>query len=609
MNKPLNFKKTYALALTLALVMFIGVVAASAEPWKFGVMSDTQWPNSPDNKNPNSVAVNVINHLNQEFINQGVKFVVAVGDVTDNGSILALDTRATFAQAFYNAGIGFYPLRGNHESSKTAAIEFQRIFPQTQTGLNNQTPLASFVTTTYYGAPPLNTNGTFTVGSNFASYPAANVGYNGLFYSFDYDNARFILMDQFTPTDGASHSVLDAAQVNWVGTQLQTRPDRTHAFVFGHKHLISENHADTLFGSNPSVNPDLQNTFMASLFNNGVRYYLGGHDHMHNRAIVTSPSGTSTVQNIITASNSYKFYIPQNPSNDAKYNIPVNGITNGPREMEISQELFNVGYYIVTVDGPRVTVDYYASPNGCNGDCDETYDVIPYTFTKHETFGYSLNGREFLVAQGQSYADVQDSHGSTTARILGGINGSTAADYAGRPFTKAVDTGWSHGRCDTASDILSLWGMADLGSDQTDVYALSLNYDHERVRPEHLGRGLFGLAAKDADGNWINAVDKNFGGTKKFVMGPWRPGYELGTYGVDPHTHTVWAVINHNSNFAVAQFEQEMRGNRDGDKWEKEHDRTEQEECRTERYKEQNEREKGMLKAASNLVRLPAIRR
>ena len=31
---------------------------------------------------------------------------------------------------------------------------------------------------------------------------------------------------------------------------------------------------------------------------------------------------------------------------------------------------------------------------------------------------------------------------------------------------------------DTASDILTLWGMAsNLGSDQTDIYTLSMSYD------------------------------------------------------------------------------------------------------------------------------------
>jgi hypothetical protein len=569
MKKLFYFKTVCA----LLLAMFIGAASAMAGPWSFGVMSDTQWPNSPDNKNPNSVAVNVINHLNQEFISKKVKFVIAVGDVTDNGSILALDTRATFAQALYNAGIGFYPLRGNHESSKASAIEFQRIFPQTQAGVNNQTPADALVTTTYYGAPPVNTGTTFTVGSNFVS---SSADFAGLTYSFDYKNARIVMLDQFTPPSGASHSVLDATQVSWVGARLQNRPANTHAFVFGHKHLISENHADTLFGSNPSVNPSgLQDIFMAHLFNNGVHYYMGGHDHVHNRAIVTSPDGYSKVQNIITASDSYKFYIPQNPSNDAKYNIPANGITNGPREMEISQELFAIGYYIVTVDGPRVTVDYYASPSGCNGDCDETNDVIPYTFSKRETFGYSLNGKEFLVAEGQSYDNVQDSHDHTFARILGGFNGSTGMDYSGRPFTKTVDTGWARRTCATDSDVLSLWGMTGtLGSEQTDVYTLSMNYDLKRVRPEHLGKGLFGLATKDADGNWINAVDKNFGGTRKFVMGAWDPGYELGTYGVDPSTHTAWAVINHNSDFAVAQFNEKHS------------------DCREEREEEQRDQER-----------------
>jgi hypothetical protein len=96
--------------------------------------------------------------------------------------------------------------------------------------------------------------------------------------------------------------------------------------------------------------------------------------------------------------------------------------------------------------------------------------------------------------------------------------------------------------------------MADLGSERTDVYTLSMSYDHHRLLPFQLGRGLFGLATQDQEGNWINAVDKNFGGTKKFVLGPWKPGYGLGTYGIDVRSHTVWAVINYNADFTVAGF-------------------------------------------------------
>ncbi len=615
MKKAATIRAVRSILFAVVLALFIASTSF-AEPWSFGVISDTQWKtgtpdpvNCPlgdtkncDGKSPNSVAVGIINALNQQLIDQGVKFVVAVGDVTDNGSKLALDTRVTFAQALYNAGIGFYPLRGNHESSQAGGIEFQRIFPQTQNGTNNLTPVDAFINNTVYGPVPV-TGSAFTVGSNFTSYSDA---YKGLFYSFDYDNTRFVLMDQFTPTDGVSHSNLDAAQVAWVDAQLSGKPAAGHAFVFGHKGFITENHADTLFGNDPSVNPviapntaGLQDILIGSFDKNGVRYYMGGHDHMHNRAIVTSPDGTSEVQNIITASNSYKFYIPQIPSNDDKYDIPANGINNGPREKQIAQELFTIGYYIVTVDGPRVTVDFYSSPNGCNGDCDLVSMPANLTFTKRETFGYSLNGKEFRIAQGESYNTIKDSFEGTTARILSGTNGSKMVDLASRSLTKVVDTGWtekpedmpacrshfkwSHFRhCrkpfaksdDVVSNILTLWGMAsNLGAcdisnpncvpsqtsnvqpvsvtEKTDTYTLSMSYDHKKCDFWRMGVGSFALATPDDEGNWVNAVDNNTGGTKKFVIGPWKSGYELGTYGVDPHTHTAWAVVNYEGDFAV----------------------------------------------------------
>lgn len=526
--------------------------------WKFGVMSDTQWPTSPDGKNPNSVAVNVIEHLNAQFIASGVKFVVAVGDVTDNGTNLALDTRATFAQDLYNAGVGFYPLRGNHESSAAATAEFRRVFPQTQTGVNNLTPANALVTTAFYGAPPANTNGAFTVGSNFASYPLSG-GYDGLFYTFDYGNARFVLMDQFTPSTGVSHSVLDAPQVSWVGGTLSARPAGAHAFVFGHKGFITENHADTLFGNDPSANPALQNDLMAKLASNGVHYYMGGHDHMHNRAVVVSPDSASTIENLILASDSYKFYIPANPSNDAKYDVPAKGITNGPRETMLAQELFTAGYYVVTVDGPKATVDYFASPNGCNGDCDETIDLIPYTFTKHETFGYGLNGKQYLVPQAGAYSVVDETFQGTRAKVLSGVNGATDTDSIGRKLTKEVTTGWAQPSLETASAVVTLWGMTSLTSwdltkplQPADPYALSMSYDPSKVTPAQLASGHFGLAKRTASGAWVNAAGQT--GTPTFVNGPWSAAYAVGTYGVDAATSTVWAVLDTTGDFAAAPF-------------------------------------------------------
>ncbi len=60
------------------------------------------------------------------------------------------------------------------------------------------------------------------------------------------------------------------------------------------------------------------------------------------------------------------------------------------------------------------------------------------------------------------------------------------------------------------------------------------------------------LVARNAHGCWVKAVALNIGGTARFVTGPWQSGYALGTYGVDPGTHTARAVVNHTGAFAVA---------------------------------------------------------
>jgi len=541
-----------------------GVAAAPATAWSYAVMADTQWISTDDGKNPNSVAIDIINQLNAQFIAKGVKLVVAVGDVTDNGSNLALDTRAEFVQALYNANIGFFPLRGNHESSTAGAAEFKRVFPQTMGGMQNATPSNAIIANADdANTHPVAVSGSpFAMGSNFSEPSSVltgtgNTSWDGLSYSFDYNNARFVLLDQFMKADGtsASGNYQITPQQPWISATLAGKPAGGHVFEFAHKGLITENHVDTLFGGDPSQDAAGQDAFIASLANNGVRYHIGGHDHMHNRAIVTTTDGTTAkVQNIICASDSSKFYIPAVPTNDTKYNVSKFGHT---RETPIAQELNTVGYYIVTVDGVKATVDFYSaqvSPTLTSGEY-----LINYTpqlnFTKRETYGYGLNGKQFVVPQGQSYTVVTDSFAGTTAQILGGTNVSTNVEGGGRNPVKTVDTGWNAGTCSTSSDILSLWTtVSTMGSDQTDTYVLSLSFSPTGITAAQLASGLFGLAVKDSNGNWINAVDKDFGGTKTFVQRAWQSSDTLGTYGVDPATNTAWAVINHSSDFAVASF-------------------------------------------------------
>jgi hypothetical protein len=294
---------------------------------------------------------------------------------------------------------------------------------------------------------------------------------------------------------------------------------------------------------------------------NRVKYVISGHDHHHYNSVVTSPDGMSHVHQLITQSDSSKFYTPGLPASD--------------NDVPVEQDLARVGYYIFTVDGPRVTIDYYADGHG-SWQSEDNYpygdgDLLNYPlrvtptfhFVKRSTTGYSLNGIEKLVAQGESYALQDDTSRAagmergfkgTSMAILFGTNDSTATTNYGKATEKAVETGWSPKAHDTRSDILTLWGMSDLGRDMTDTYVLSMSYDHKKLLPVGLQSGLLGLATKDQDGNWVNAVDGNFGGEKNFVIGPWNSSYELGTYGIDLETHTAWAVINHGGDFAIARF-------------------------------------------------------
>ncbi|ACN16986.1 conserved hypothetical protein [Desulforapulum autotrophicum HRM2] len=511
--------------------------AITSNAWQFGVMSDTQW--KIGSGGDMTCATGIIDALNEQFIQQGVKFVIQVGDLCNDesvGGIRSMPTRAAHAQALYDAGIGFFPLRGNHEASATAASELPDLFPQT---LGNGT----------------NLNGA----TNFQ--PSDIQSLEGLTYAFDYNNIRCVMLDQFIRVDGTNYDGTSSYnnnmvdQVDWVDAMLASNTEGNHAFVFGHKNLMGQNHKDNLFGSGLTSNPGPRDQFITSLCNNRVGYYMGGHDHMHHRSLVSTSDGYYKVPQIITSSNSYKFYTPKSGDDG--------------RETPLQQELYTVGYYIVTVDGPRVTVDFYSSSHGQDYGGVSLTAASDFTFYLRERFGYSLNGEQYEVAQGETYTSIISSFSGTIARILDGVNGNTETDSLNRDLVKTVNTGWAESDqvADAASQIFTLWGMTDNlslydtdltgplpsedESQETDVYTLSLTYNPRKIRASELMRGDFALAARNENDQWVNAVDLNTGGTKIFKRGGWKPGYDVGTYGVDARTRTVWAVLNHENDFVA----------------------------------------------------------
>jgi hypothetical protein len=532
--------KTAALAVTCT--------PPASTAWKFGVMSDTQWTCGVDpagtNKQSTS-SVSIVNQLNPQFIAAGVKFVIQVGDLADSGNDADEIVRAQAAQPLYDAGIGFFPMRGNHETYGTgnqySIPVFRSSYPQTQ-GLSNT-----------FGA------------TNFSSPTSVSADLTGMTYSFDYNNARFVIVDPWvTPSVDISAAGYDfgysvAQQQPWISSRLdKTTRGTDHAFVMSHQPLMAEDHQDTMFQGYTNANPAMQNAFYASLQSNNVKYFLAGHDHINQHSIIASPDGTSSVHEIIGASDSSKFYTPASLTS-------ANWFGQKVRETSVAQELYTVGYYIFTVDGPNVTVDFYSDTHGAwksdssypmgAGNASYPINVTPsFTFAKKLTWGYSQNGAELLVAQGASYPTTPYTFAGTTAQFLAGTNGSTGKDYNNRAFTHAVDIGWDAATCATYSSILNLWGTADVGSSSGDTIALSMSFDRSAISDATLVSGGFGLATPDSTGNWTSAVAQNVGGTPAFVLGAWNASYGLGTFGVDPATNTAWAVVNHAGQFAIARF-------------------------------------------------------
>jgi len=353
---------------------------AQAETWTFGLMSDTQWIGSAGTaNNPGTTSVSVINQVNQQFINSGVKFVIQDGDLVDTYSAANEQVRASAAQQLNSAGIGFFPLRGNHDAPNngTASLQtVQNLYPQ-MTGSGNA-----------YGATNFQVNA--TTGS----------------YSFDYNNTRFVMLDQFTnaPTTGSLKGTNINDQLSWLGTALSTKP-ATNSFVIGHKNLIGGNHVDTLFGANPNANPSVENQFYSILAQNKVDAYIGGHDHMMQLDRVTSPDGTTKVTQIISGSDSNKFYIPagnaENP-NGGKTTAQQYGRT----EEVLLQSLYDIGYWIFKVDGSTVNASYYAASSGATNQGGEyVMTVTPPQLDFKEVYSFNFtDGNVSAVPEPSTWA-------------------------------------------------------------------------------------------------------------------------------------------------------------------------------------------------------------
>ncbi|MGA2616425.1 MAG: autotransporter-associated beta strand repeat-containing protein [Thermoguttaceae bacterium] len=183
------------------------------------------------------------------------------------------------------------------------------------------------------------------------------------------------------------------------------------------------------------------------------------------------------------------------------------------------------------------------------------------------SFGTALTAP---VAQSAGYAGLDSRVTATSGSGGYGMIGSEATILAGANTSGSAQTVTMQWRTRTQadagpgliSDVVSLGGMTLGGGSQTSPFVLQMSYNPAMLydgpgEATEAAEGLIYLAWLDpGDGQWENAVQGNVGSSQLPVvgcqLGPW-PGNDMtvGDWGVNTSNHAVWAVLDHNSQFAV----------------------------------------------------------
>ncbi|MCE5278975.1 MAG: PEP-CTERM sorting domain-containing protein [Planctomycetaceae bacterium] len=149
----------------------------------------------------------------------------------------------------------------------------------------------------------------------------------------------------------------------------------------------------------------------------------------------------------------------------------------------------------------------------------------------------------------EKLSSISDKSRGTVVTLLDGIFSSQ----------RTVQTIW---RDADANDIALISDVLTLGDTNGDVYVMQLSYDDSLLGGDLQERTLASagglrMAWKNGSGLWVNPVDGNFGaGNTPLFRGlgayDAAEDFTLGYWGVDTDANVVWAVLDHNSEFAVS---------------------------------------------------------
>ena len=227
-------------ATLIIIFLTTGFVHAAEHSWRFIVTGDSR-----SSGEHNGVNVPILTEIANEIVKRDVDFVLLSGDLVvgsrEQEEIQSqLTTWMDVMKPVYDAGIGVYPIRGNHDTGGTTTSA-------ESTAWNN----------IFTGAFALPGNG-----------PENE---KNLTYSFTHKNALIIGLEQY----GIERHTINQ---KWFEEQLSenTKP---HIFVYGHAPAFEVHHKDCL-----DDHPEKRDEFAAALEKAGGRLYFAGHDHFYDHA-------------------------------------------------------------------------------------------------------------------------------------------------------------------------------------------------------------------------------------------------------------------------------------------------------------------------------------
>lgn len=345
--------KLHNAMLELCVIIILSAVLPSAwtdePPWRFAVLSDTQGSLEGD-----SGVGPYLNVIAKAIAAEDppVDFVLVNGDLISGGAnhsdgkpdiSTMFQTWFTDMAPVYDAGIKVYPVRGNHETY-----------------------------TLPFGLPENDTKPWLDAFAKFDYIPSNGpADATRLIYSFQHKNALVIGLDFYI--QNAFYPTIPQA---WIDEQLAANK-LPHVLVCAHLPIVQANMQSVVAEDDSILEAD---TFFDSLVNAGCKIYFCGHDHFHNRAVLTR-DGKHLCQYICGTGGGrhYPWY--------------ENGFSTAWSKCDITAQLAyydtdHFGYTLVTVtDDKSFSTEWKVLVNGSSSPDCISLDPFSYNYDKLATAG------------------------------------------------------------------------------------------------------------------------------------------------------------------------------------------------------------------------------